>query len=75
MSNENRTVFAFGGITGALVAILALIATLVILNTIGLFIQQDNANNYYKIDKVETLKTINEGKTSADFIVDVPAPQ
>jgi len=73
--NENRTVFAFGGITGALVAILALIATLVILNTIGLFTQQDNARNYYKIQNVETLKTINEGKTSADFIVDVPAPK
>lgn len=73
--NENRTVFAFGGITGAIVAILALIATLIILNTMGLFIQQDNARNYYKIDKVETLTTINEGKTSDDFIVDVPAPQ
>lgn len=73
--NENRTVFAFGGITGALVAIVALIATLIILNTMGLFIQQDNARNYYKIDKVETLKTINDGKTSEDFIVDVPAPK
>lgn len=73
--HKRGSVFAFGGVTGALVAVVALIVTLVVLNTMGLFIQQDNARNYYKIQNVETLQTINEGKTSSDFIVDVPAPQ
>ena len=73
--NENRTVFAFGGVTGAIVAILALLVTLAVLTTMGLFIQQDTARDYYTIKNVESLKTINEGKTSDDFIVSVPAPE
>jgi hypothetical protein len=73
--NENRTVFAFGGITGAIVAVIGLLATLIILNVYGLFSQQENANNYYKIGNAEKLTTVNTGKTSEDFIVDVPAPK
>lgn len=73
--NENRTVFAFGGITGAIVAVLGLIATLVILNVYGLLSQQKNARNYYTIKNVESLTSVNTGKTSDDFIVSVPAPE
>ncbi len=73
--NENRTVFAFGGITGAIGAILGLVATAIILNVIGLFVQQDNARNYYKIQNEKSLTAVNTGKTSDDFIVSVPAPE
>lgn len=75
MPEGKKSIYAFGGITGALVAVVALIATLIILNVYGLFAQQDNARNYYKIQNVESLKTINTGKISADYIVDVPAPK
>lgn len=75
--NEGKqgSVFAFGGVTGALVAVVALVATLIVLNVFGVLSQQKNANNYYKIANVESLQTTNEGKTSSDFIVDVKAPQ
>ena len=75
MEEKRGTVFAFGGVTGALVAVLALVATLAVLTTMGLFIQQDTARDYYTIQNVDQLKTINEGKTSDDFIVSVPAPE
>lgn len=75
MEEKRGSVFAFGGVTGALVAVVALVATLAVLTTMGLFVQQDTARDYYKIQNVESLKTINEGRTSDEFIVSVPAPE
>ena len=75
MEEKRGSVFAFGGVTGALVAVVALVATLAVLTTMGLFVQQETARDYYKIQNVESLQTINEGRTSDEFIVSVPAPE
>lgn len=76
MSDEKQgSVFAFGGVTGALVAVVALLVTLAALTTMGLLTQRDTANDYYTIKNVTELQTINKGKQSSDFIVSVPAPE
>lgn len=67
---ENRNVFGLHGIGGALIAVVLLLSILAGLTVWGLVVQQEQAANYYEIKNVEQLTTINEGKTSEDFIVD-----
>ena len=58
MSEEvkGRSLFALNGITGLLIAVVLLLAIEVTLVTAGLFVQQDNATNYYDIDKAKLKK-------------------
>jgi hypothetical protein len=73
-NNEQGSAFGLHGIGGALIATVLLLSILAVFTVMGLGVQQDNADNYYDIPKVKELTMINDGKTSADFIVDVPAP-
>ena len=66
--NENRNVFGLHGIGGALIAVVLLVSILIGLTIAGIFVQQEQATNYYDI-KASELKTINDGKTSSDFII------
>jgi len=58
MSEEvkNRSLFALNGITGLLIAVVLLLTIEIALVTTGLFIQQDNATNYYDINKAALKK-------------------
>lgn len=48
---ENRNVFGLHGIGGALIAVVLLLGILVWFTVLGLGIQQENATNFYYIDK------------------------
>jgi len=70
---ENRNVFGLHGIGGALIAVVLLLSILAGLTIWGLVVQQTQAANYYTIQNADKLTTINEGKTSEDFVVDYKA--
>ncbi len=69
---ENRNVFGLHGIGGALIATVLLLSILAWFTIMGLGIQKEQAQNFYDV-KASELKMINDGKTSADFVVDVKA--
>jgi len=53
---ENRSIFALDGITGMLIATVLLLSILGFLTILGLGAQQNNATNYYQIEKEKEIK-------------------
>ncbi|MEA2029431.1 MAG: DUF4006 family protein [Campylobacterota bacterium] len=47
MENTNRNVFGLHGVTGMLIATVLLLTILVVLTTLGISTQQNNATKYY----------------------------
>ena len=47
MENTNRNVFGLHGVTGMLIATILLLTILVVLTTLGISTQQNNATKYY----------------------------
>ncbi len=54
--NENRSVFALGGVSGMLIATVLLLSILVVLTLLGLGTQNANAANYYDIKDEQSIK-------------------
>ncbi|WP_373035248.1 DUF4006 family protein [Sulfurimonas sp.] len=67
--NENRSVFALDGITGMLVATVLLLTILAGLTVLGISVQNENANNFYKIENEKSIKMFST--ENAKHIVDV----
>ena len=55
---ENRSVFALDGITGMLIATVLLLSILAFLTVLGLGAQQNNANQFYKVENEKEIKMI-----------------
>lgn len=55
---ENRGIFTLDGITGMLIATVLLLSILGILVTKALGVQQENADNYYKVENEKDIKMI-----------------
>lgn len=53
---ENRSIFALDGISGMLIATVLLLSILAGLTVLGINAQQNNAANFYKIDKEKEIK-------------------
>lgn len=53
---ENRSIFALDGITGMLIATVLLLSILGFLTILGLGAQQNNATNYYQVEKEKEIK-------------------
>ncbi len=51
MNENERGIFKLNGITGMLVAVVLLLTILVALTFFGLKVQQNEANNFYKINQ------------------------
>lgn len=77
--NENRNVFALDGVTGMLIATVLLLSILVFLTINAIGVQNDNANNFYKIKNETSIGSgigYGEGHTTstpAEHIVTVEA--
>jgi len=75
--NENRSIFALDGITGMLIATTLLLSILAGLTVWNMTVQQDNADNWYKIVNEKTIGSgigFGEGHTTSkasDHIVTV----
>ena len=68
--NENRSVFALNGITGMLIATVLLLTILAVLTTLGLGVQNANANNFYDIKDEQSIKMF-DTQSAKDHLVDV----
>lgn len=55
---ENRGIFTLDGITGMLIATVLLLSILGFLVTKALGVQQENADNYYKVENEKDIKMI-----------------
>lgn len=55
---ENRSVFAFNGVSGMLVAVVLLLSILGVLTYFAIIIQQDVADKPYTIENIKQLKMI-----------------
>ncbi len=55
---ENRSIFSLDGITGMLIATVLLLSILAILTVWGLGVQQESADNFYKIENEKDIKMI-----------------
>lgn len=64
---ENRSIFAFDGIPGYLIAVALLLGILVFLTVWGIGVQQANAETFYTIENAKDIKMIDT--TSASHIV------
>lgn len=51
LADEKRKVFGLHGISGALIAVVLLLSIVVWFTIWGLGVQQENAENFYTIDK------------------------
>ena len=68
--NENRNIFALGGITGMLIETGLLLSILAFLTVKGLGAQHANAANYYEIKDEQTIKMFDtENRTKHLFDV------
>ena len=65
MNENERGLFKLNGITGMFVALVIIIGILVWLITASLFVQQREANNYYKIN--QDLNGLTSGSTFSEF--------
>lgn len=64
---ENRSIFAFDGIPGYLIAVALLLGILAFLTVWGIGVQQANAETFYTIENAKDIKMIDT--TSASHIV------
>jgi len=64
---ENRSIFAFDGIPGYLIAVALLLGILAFLTVWGIGVQQANAETFYTIKDAKDIKMIDT--TSASHIV------
>lgn len=65
MNENERGIFKLHGITGMLIAVVLLLTILGVLVTSALFVQQNEASNYYKIN--QDLKGLTSGSVFSDF--------
>jgi len=65
MNETERGLFKLNGITGMFIALVIIIGILVWLVTASLFVQQREANNYYKIN--QDLNGLTSGSTFSEF--------
>ncbi|CAD7287519.1 hypothetical protein LMG7974_00398 [Campylobacter majalis] len=61
---ENRSVFAFNGVSGMLVAVVLLLSILGVLTYFAIVIQQDVANKPYTIENINQVKMISTDNAS-----------
>jgi hypothetical protein len=54
----NRSIFAFDGITGMLIATLLLLSILAFLTVWGIGVQQSNSETFYVIENAKDIKMI-----------------
>ncbi len=64
---ENRSIFAFDGIPGMLIATALLLGVLAFLTVWGIGVQQENAAIYYTIENAKDIKMIDT--TSGKHVV------
>ncbi len=55
---DNRSIFAFDGITGMLIATALLLGILAVLTVWGLNVQQANSETYYVLENPKEIKMI-----------------
>ena len=66
--NENRNIFSINGITGMLIATVLLLAILAFLTTLAIKTQQNNAQNFYKLENPSEIRMISSD--NVDHVVD-----
>ncbi|MEA3315618.1 MAG: DUF4006 family protein [Campylobacterota bacterium] len=64
MNEEERSVFALHGLVGGLIATLLLVSVFAILTYFAITVQQENAENFYKIDR--DIHVIKAGSTFSE---------
>ena len=64
---ENRSIFAFDGLPGFLIAVALLLGILAFLTVWGIGVQQANSATYYTIENPKEIKMIDT--TSASHVV------
>jgi hypothetical protein len=69
MENTNRSVFAFEGLTGGLIATALLLTILVVLTVLAIQTQQANAETFYKIKDENSIKMIDKNSAANRVIV------
>ncbi len=69
MENTNRSVFAFEGLTGGLIATALLLTILVVLTVLAIQTQQANAETFYKIKDETSIKMIDKNSAANRVIV------
>jgi hypothetical protein len=69
MENTNRSVFAFDGLTGGLIATALLLTILVVLTVLAIQTQQANAETFYKIKDENSIKMIDKNSAANRVIV------
>jgi succinate dehydrogenase/fumarate reductase cytochrome b subunit len=69
MENTNRSVFAFHGLTGGLIATALLLTILVVLTVLAIQTQQANAETFYKIKDETSIKMIDKNSAANRVIV------
>ncbi|MGM0622698.1 MAG: DUF4006 family protein [Campylobacterota bacterium] len=65
--NENRNIFGINGISGMLIATVLLLAILGFLTFLAIGAQQNNAENFYKLENPMDIKMI--GADNVDHVV------
>lgn len=66
---ENRGIFTLNSLGGMLIAVLLLLSILTFLMVRAIGVQQDNANNFYKIENAKEIKMFSTD--NAKHVVDV----